>query len=480
MHINQRLIHSNKYPLKCPYEMNPKYITIHNTSNKATALQEVEYMLKNGKPLSFHVAVDDKEAIQAIPFTRNAWHAGDGSKGVGNRNSIGIEICYSVDYNSTKHEMSFYNAVQVVKRLMVQFDIPIKNIKQHYDWSGKDCPHRIRQEGTWDKFLSLCETKEKEDLGMKLKSGYQSVMWSGQPIHLYKGNEALELGMMSAKGKVDYQARQTIDKIDDDRVHYCKVNANYFNMGDGQHYGVEYTPQFKAAPKQKEWLALWVDLDGVIHYRNAADFWLDSSQVKFACSPAAVLIHGGEEVNLYSSAAGESKKTTANTQTMLLQLSSGEFVLGVVSGRLSPNQCIEFANACGASHLSIYDGGGSSQMVADGTKKVYTARAVANVFTLYKSEKTTAVESDDETEAIESSDRTLVVSKVGLYVRSELKFSNSKACGSILKFCPIGGEVEILDFMDEIQVDGYQWAKVRYQGVEGYSQYDSTCYWIKD
>ncbi|MFV0479653.1 MAG: hypothetical protein ACK5LZ_03670 [Anaerorhabdus sp.] len=38
----------------------------------------------------------------------------------------------------------------------------------------------------------------------------------------------------------------------------------------------------------------------------------------------------------------------------------------------------------------------------------------------------------------------------------------------------------VLDFVDGIQSDGYQWAKVRYQNVEGYSQYDSTWYWIKD
>ena len=33
--------------------------------------------------------------VQGIPETRNAWHAGDGESGNGNRCGIGVEICYS-------------------------------------------------------------------------------------------------------------------------------------------------------------------------------------------------------------------------------------------------------------------------------------------------------------------------------------------------------------------------------------------------
>ncbi|WP_373691010.1 peptidoglycan recognition protein family protein, partial [Pseudomonas aeruginosa] len=70
-------------------------MTIHNTSNDASAANEVAYMLSNNNQTSYHYAVDDKEAVQAIPLNRNAWHAGDGGSGTGNRKSIGIEICYS-------------------------------------------------------------------------------------------------------------------------------------------------------------------------------------------------------------------------------------------------------------------------------------------------------------------------------------------------------------------------------------------------
>ena len=65
------LIRTSKYPIKATYEMTPKYITIHNTSNDASARNEIAYMVGNTNYTSFHVAVDDIEVIQAIPFNRN-------------------------------------------------------------------------------------------------------------------------------------------------------------------------------------------------------------------------------------------------------------------------------------------------------------------------------------------------------------------------------------------------------------------------
>ncbi|MEJ9243083.1 N-acetylmuramoyl-L-alanine amidase, partial [Bacillus cereus] len=60
------------------YTMNPEFITVHNTYNDATAENEVSYMIRNDNQVSFHIAVDDKEAVQGIPLERNAWHCGDG------------------------------------------------------------------------------------------------------------------------------------------------------------------------------------------------------------------------------------------------------------------------------------------------------------------------------------------------------------------------------------------------------------------
>lgn len=125
--------------------MSPQYITIHNTANDATALNEVAYMTRNTAATGYHVAIDDKYAVEAIPFSRNAWHAGDG-QGDGNRKSIGIEICYSKS-GGVKYAEAEANAIEYTAHLLKQYGWGIDRVKWHRDWSGKNCPHRILDEG---------------------------------------------------------------------------------------------------------------------------------------------------------------------------------------------------------------------------------------------------------------------------------------------------------------------------------------------
>lgn len=143
--IINNYIDRSLYPLKSPYEMKPEYITIHNTYNDATALNEIAYMHRNKAATSYHVAIDDKHAVQAIPFNRNAWHAGDG-QGHGNRKSIGIEICYSKS-GGPKYAAAEANAIEYVAHVLKQYGWGIDRVKWHRDWSGKKCPHRIIDEG---------------------------------------------------------------------------------------------------------------------------------------------------------------------------------------------------------------------------------------------------------------------------------------------------------------------------------------------
>ena len=82
MNIRQQLVSPNKYNIKCPYEMEAEGYAIHNTSNDASAKNEVNYMLSNNDPVSYHYAIDDTEIVQAIPENRNAFHAGDGIDGI--------------------------------------------------------------------------------------------------------------------------------------------------------------------------------------------------------------------------------------------------------------------------------------------------------------------------------------------------------------------------------------------------------------
>lgn len=145
---------TSKYKIKCPYEMKPEYITVHNTYNDASAMSEVSYMLGNNLKTSFHVAVDNYRIVTGIPFNRNAWHAGDG-RGKGNMKSIGIEICYSKSGGKRFEEAENLTA-EYIAYLLKKYGWKIDRVKKHQDWSGKYCPHRTLDLG-WKRFLKKIE-----------------------------------------------------------------------------------------------------------------------------------------------------------------------------------------------------------------------------------------------------------------------------------------------------------------------------------
>lgn len=151
--VREQLCPSNKYNIKAPYTMTAEYITVHNTANDASAKSEVAYMLNNNKNTSFHVAVDDVEAILAIPLNRTAWHAGDGANGTGNRKTIGIEICYSKSGGS-RFDKAEQNAAYLIAKMLIERNWGIERVKKHQDWSNKRCPHRTLDKG-WDRFINM-------------------------------------------------------------------------------------------------------------------------------------------------------------------------------------------------------------------------------------------------------------------------------------------------------------------------------------
>ena len=67
MTITKNLVEPNKYSIKCPYNMVPTRIVVHNTANDASAKNEVAYMRRNNNQISFHSAIDDKQIVQGIP-----------------------------------------------------------------------------------------------------------------------------------------------------------------------------------------------------------------------------------------------------------------------------------------------------------------------------------------------------------------------------------------------------------------------------
>ncbi len=174
MKVVQNLVPSSKYSIKCPYLMVAEFIVVHNTANDATAANEVSYMIRNDNKVSFHYAVDDKEIVQGIPENRNAWHAGDGTNGRGNRKGLSIEICYSKSGGQRFIEAEKLAAKFIAFKLKEK-DWGIDKVKKHQDFSGKYCPHRTLDKG-WQRFLNMVQTELD-----KLKGGVNVTQDKNQP-----------------------------------------------------------------------------------------------------------------------------------------------------------------------------------------------------------------------------------------------------------------------------------------------------------
>lgn len=152
VNIRQNLVNVSKYNIKCPYEMNAEFIVVHNTANDASANNEIAYMISNNNKVSYHYAVDDVEIVQGIPENRNAWHAGDGGSGQGNRKGLAIEICYSKS-GGERFDKAEENAAEFIASKLKEKGWGIDKVKKHQDFANKYCPHRTLDYG-WERFLN--------------------------------------------------------------------------------------------------------------------------------------------------------------------------------------------------------------------------------------------------------------------------------------------------------------------------------------
>lgn len=180
--VIEDLIPKDKRSLKCPYAMAPTCIVVHNTGNDASAAKEIAYMKRNDLETSYHFAVDDIEVRQGIPLNRNAFHAGDGAKGKGNREGISIEVCYSKS-GGDRFRVAEENAAEFIAGLLLERGWGIDRVTKHQDYSGKYCPERTLNLG-WDRFLKKVQgyidmKAAKTSLGPTAEDCTNELLWRG-------------------------------------------------------------------------------------------------------------------------------------------------------------------------------------------------------------------------------------------------------------------------------------------------------------
>lgn len=243
----------------------------------------------------------------------------------------------------------------------------------------------------WNKIRNLngyefaeVDSREYEEKDMGFVKGYQKLNWLGYKVHIYLQLDNQKIGLMSAKqtGVENWKAVQTIIAIDNDLVHYAKINAGFFDLNSKDHYGVEQSFENDFKPEQEGYHVLYIDKNNVPHHVNSTNYWLSKNDVTLAITPKAVLRHNGEDCEILSTAYKPNlNQKTENT--LLLYMGEGKYAFMVTEGDLTLYQCRNFAKNYGAVGIYALDGGGSSQMRANGKSIVYTGRKIPNVLTFY-------------------------------------------------------------------------------------------------
>ena len=170
----------------------PEYITIHSTANlKSTAQNERDWLVNpfNNRVASWHIVVDEKEIIEAIPLNELAYHAGSKD---GNHKSISIEIC-----ESGNREKTLKNAVEITTKILRERNWGIERLRRHFDWSGKNCP-RILNYNNWEGW-----EKFKRDVDIMLKN--QPSPWAKEAW-----NWAIKNGITDGKRPRDIATREEV------------------------------------------------------------------------------------------------------------------------------------------------------------------------------------------------------------------------------------------------------------------------------
>lgn len=136
-----------------------QWVTVHQTANPskgAGAKAHANLQSRgNTRKASWHFQVDEHGAIQSFPLTAICWAAGDG--GVGNTDSIHVELCVNSDGDYLK---TLKNGAELVKYLIGVLNLPLNRVVQHNKWSGKNCPSHLRASHnghSWGDFKNMVQ-----------------------------------------------------------------------------------------------------------------------------------------------------------------------------------------------------------------------------------------------------------------------------------------------------------------------------------
>ncbi len=159
--MKQNIAHSSNYS-RAKYKK--EYIVVHYTGNDFdTDEANTNYFKGANRNASAHVFVDDDSATISVPFDMTAWSVGRNYGGklfnvAKNSNTLNVEMCDRTKdgaYSATEATMN--NAAALIKKLMLEYGIPMERVVRHYDVCNKRCPAYMVDESAWLSFKKRIE-----------------------------------------------------------------------------------------------------------------------------------------------------------------------------------------------------------------------------------------------------------------------------------------------------------------------------------
>jgi N-acetylmuramoyl-L-alanine amidase len=132
-----------------------QYIVIHDTGNYIDSDENnAKYFCEGDRNSSAHYFVDEDSITQIVEDDMASWHCGDGGDkyGIGNHNSIGIEMCN--DYGIIL-DQTINNTLDLIRSLMKKYNINADHVVRHYDASRKNCPQNLNKDGKWGGWINF-------------------------------------------------------------------------------------------------------------------------------------------------------------------------------------------------------------------------------------------------------------------------------------------------------------------------------------
>ncbi len=209
------------------------WIVVHDTANTAAsadALMHANYMDQIGqtgeRTASWHYTVDENSIYQQIPDDERAYHAGDGHTlvgengnfaGGGNTNGISIEMC--VNQGSDIYR-TWQKTAKLVAQLLVKYNLPLENFKYHFDFSGKDCPHTLRDANLTGLFEQMVAIEYQVALSY---GNAQITMTSNNPQYLDNTGRIIKIPIQDIT--VSYDITVTYNGVTQSRTFYTFIKG---------------------------------------------------------------------------------------------------------------------------------------------------------------------------------------------------------------------------------------------------------------